>query len=305
MRIMNTSLFIEKSKKVHNGFYNYDKVLYISNKTMVIITCPYHGDFKQTPNNHLTGYSCIKCSIFSRKNKRKMNNFIYISKSKFFDKFNYNEVEYINNSTNIKLKCNIHGEILTTPSVHLKSKTGCPKCSTDNVSNSQKSNLLDLIFRFNDKHKNRYNYEKVNYISCNKKIEIICNKHGSFWQSSKQHLRGDGCPSCCVSNGEYVIYEYLKKNNIEFKNEHTFSDCVYRRPLKFDFYLPDNKIAIEFDGIQHFKPVNIFGGTKAFNLQIIKDQIKNNYCINNNIKLYRIKYNDTIEEKLTFILSEI
>ena len=305
MRIMNTNLFIEKSKRIHDDFYNYGKSVYVSNKTMIIITCPEHGDFAQTPNNHLSGYGCIKCSIVSRKNKRKMNDFIEVSRSKFFDKFNYDEVEYINNATNIKLMCNFHGEIYTTPSVHLKSKTGCPKCSTENAANSQKSNLDDLIFRFNEKHKNRYNYEKVDYISCNKKIEIICNKHGSFWQSSKQHLRGDGCPNCYISNGEYVIYEYLKQNNIEFKNEHIFIDCIYKRPLKFDFYLPNNRIAIEFDGIQHFKPVDIFGGEKAYNLQLIKDHIKNNYCVNNHIKLYRIKYSDIIEEKLTLILNEI
>jgi len=72
--------------------------------------------------------------------------------------------------------------------------------------------------------------------------------------------------------------------------------------LPFDFYLSDLNICIEYDGIQHFKPIDYFGGDTAFILLQTNDQIKNEYCIENNIKLIRIRYDENIEEKLSNIL---
>ena len=72
--------------------------------------------------------------------------------------------------------------------------------------------------------------------------------------------------------------------------------------MPFDFYLSDLNICIEYDGIQHFKPIDYFGGDTAFILLQTNDQIKNEYCIENNIKLIRIRYDENIEEKLSNIL---
>jgi hypothetical protein len=62
---------------------------------------------------------------------------------------------------------------------------------------------------------------------------------------------------------------------------------------------------IEYDGEQHFQPLSIFGGEKSFELQKIKDEIKNKFCEKKNIKMYRIKYNDDINKKLTEIIDEV
>ena len=77
MRVMNTDIFIKKASIKHNRFYSYDKSEFISNKTKIIISCPIHGDFLQTPNNHLSGYKCMKCSVDSRSKKRMDNKFIF------------------------------------------------------------------------------------------------------------------------------------------------------------------------------------------------------------------------------------
>lgn len=302
---MNTSIFIDKSNIKHKNYYKYDKTIYVSNKTFVTITCPQHGDFYQTPNNHLSGYGCSLCAINRRSNKRKMSDFVDRSRSKFGDKFNYTDVNYINNSTNIKLTCVSHGEFLVLPSVHLSSNTGCSKCSSENTSKILKLDTEDLLLRFNKIHGNRYDYSKVEYQSCNKKVEIICSKHGSFLQSSKQHLRGQGCPNCNISIGEFIISEYLKSRSIKYYTQHTFNDCKYKHRLRFDFYLPDINTIIEFDGIQHFEPVGIFGGNKSLKSQIDRDVIKNKYCLDNSINLIRVKYDDCIEKKLNQKLNEI
>lgn len=109
-----------------------------------------------------------------------------------------------------------------------------------------------------------------------------------------------GCPKCAnkMSKGETIIYDYLKQNNIEFIKEATFKDCKDKQPLPFDFYIPNKNICIEYDGIQHFQPVN-FGGDatndkiyQQFLITQKHDQIKNSYCLQNNISLIRISYKD-------------
>jgi very-short-patch-repair endonuclease len=305
MRLMNTEIFVNKSNMVHSNTYNYIKTVWVSNKSKVIITCLIHGDFIQSPNNHLSGFKCIKCSIEQRSEKRRSNDFIKKSKSKFGDKFDYERVIYINNSTNVNIECNEHGLIQIIPTVHLKSNTGCSKCSVETTKEKQKLNIDDILGRFYEKHGDRYNYSNINYINYNSKIEIICNEHGSFYQSPKRHLNGSGCPRCIMSIGECEILNILKKNSIKFETQFKFDDCFLKKPLRFDFYLPESNILIEYDGIQHFKPLLIFGGEKSFNLQLEKDKIKNEYCKYKNIILIRIKYDDNIEKKMNELLNEI
>jgi hypothetical protein len=60
-QLHDTNIFIEKSKKIHGDKFDYSKTQYIKDKTMLIITCPKHGDFKQRANNHLNGDGCPTC----------------------------------------------------------------------------------------------------------------------------------------------------------------------------------------------------------------------------------------------------
>ena len=71
----------------------------------------------------------------------------------------------------------------------------------------------------------------------------------------------------------------------------TFDSCLDIRKLKFDFYLLDYNICIEFDGYQHFKSVKWFGGDEYLDNIKRKDNIKTQFCKDNNIELLRIKYN--------------
>ena len=61
MRKITKEEFIQRASTIHNNKYLYDKVNYVNTSTKVTITCPIHGDFKQTPNNHLQGQGCQKC----------------------------------------------------------------------------------------------------------------------------------------------------------------------------------------------------------------------------------------------------
>ncbi len=305
---MNTKLFIEKANIKHNDFFSYDKTIFISSKRHAIITCPKHGDFLQSPNNHLSGYKCMECSTEQRSIKKSSRStFNNSSKEKFGDKFDYSLVNYINNFTKIILICNLHGEIEVIPATHLNSKTGCNKCSNENSAASCRYEKEEIISLFNEIHRYKYNYSNVVYKNNKTNIEITCKEHGSFWHSPKRHMNGYGCHDCknTMSIGERTILNFLKDNNIKYIKQFTFEDCKYKFKLRFDFYLPDYDILIEFDGIQHYYPSPIFGGQKAFESQIIRDNVKTNFCIQKKKKLFRIKYNENIKEKLSNILNGI
>lgn len=108
-------------------------------------------------------------------------------------------------------------------------------------------------------------------------------------------LGGAVCIKCNSSKGEQLIMNYLESKKVEYKKEYTFDDCIYKGKLRFDFAVfKENKIIslIEFDGIQHMKPVKHFGGEDSFRKRQIKDRIKDEYCISNKLLLIRISYKE-------------
>ena len=148
-------------------------------------------------------------------------------------------------------------------------------------------------------HNDLYNYNETIFINCKLKIDIICRKHGKFKQTASDHLSGCGCPICNESKGEKQIRFFLESKNINFIAQMKFDDCKYKSNLFFDFFICDKNLCIEFDGEQHFIPVIYFGGDKIFKKVKKRDEIKNEYCKNNNIRLIRIRYDENIEEKLS------
>ena len=120
---------------------------------------------------------------------------------------------------------------------------------------------MNFIEKAKKIHNNKYSYKKSEYKGAKTKLVITCSIHGDFIQRPDHHLNGHG-------------------------------------PLPFDFYLPEQNTCIEFDGLQHFKPIDWFGGVETFLYIQKNDRLKDEYCLNNSIKLLRIKYNDDIECKL-------
>ena len=118
---------------------------------------------------------------------------------------------------------------------------------------------------------------------------------------------GNGCPLCYDSNGENKIKNILDQINITYEIQKTFDDCKNTKKLRFDFYLPKYNVLIEYDGMQHFKPIKFFGGIKRFNDLNKHDNIKNEYASKNNIPLLRIPYTkfDSIEEEIKQFLEKI
>jgi uncharacterized protein YozE (UPF0346 family) len=151
-------------------------------------------------------------------------------------------------------------------------------------------------------------YELISdFINLDTKVTLKHKDCGFIWKCSpKKHIYSlTGCPLCKSSKGEKIIKMYLDNSKIINICQKSFKDCIYIRPLPFDFYLPGYNICIEYDGEHHFKPIANWGGEESFKLQKIKDNIKTKYCEENNIKLYRISYFDDINECINSIINKI
>lgn len=283
---LTTKEFIERARSVHGDKYDYSKVEYTGALNKVIITCAKHGEFHQIANNHISGSGCEVCGRHSS-----TKSFIIKSKSIHGDKYDYSKVEYKNAHTKVCIICPKHGEFWQAPNSHLNGK-GCFRCV------DHKQTLNEFIQKAKSIHGDRYDYSNVEYEHSQKYITIVCPIHGKFKQTPNSHLSNRGCPKCNCSKGENEIREILKSCEISFIEQYRFNDCRNKRTLPFDFYLPELNLCIEYDGEQHFKPVEKFGGYKSFKTIIIHDKIKTNYCINNDINLIRIRYDDDIENIL-------
>ena len=199
--MINTNIFIERAKKIHNNKYDYSKVEYINAKTKVCIICPKHGEFWQIPHAHLNGNGCSECAKENKKNntniKYTIDDFIKKAKEKHGDKYDYSKVNYVNIHTKVCIICLEHGEFWQTPNKHLNGN-GCKLCGIIKMKNINKYTLEEFIKKSNKKHNHKYDYSKVDLLNYNMKdkICIICPEHGEFWQTASNHLQGQGCSKC-------------------------------------------------------------------------------------------------------------
>ena len=287
-----TEEFIKESKIVHGDKFDYSISEYINKRTKIKYICKEHGIIEQRPDNHTKGNGCYKCF-----NNGKSNKEIFIKKSKEIhnNKYDYSLVVYENALKKVKIICKEHGIFEQRPNDHL-SGYGCIKCSGRYRKNDE------FIINSNVIHDNKYDYSLIKYKNNKTKVKIICPIHGVFEQRPDNHLH-NGCPICKESINEKFIRLYLEENNIKYLAQKSFDDCKNIFKLPFDFYLPDYNTCIEYDGKQHYEPIEYFGGIKTLNKIRNRDKIKNEYCKENNIHLIRIKYNEDIKLKIASIIT--
>jgi hypothetical protein len=283
--------FLIKSNQVHNDRYNYSKSNYQVSNKKITITCRIHGDFEQTPSSHLNGSGCPKCGLISRLGKRRLNSNEFISRSIKIhkEKYDYSKVVYHNNTNKVNILCSEHGFFLQQPQFHMNG-SGCPKCSIIEQHEKQKKTTKEVIRDSILTHGDLYDYSKLKVVDTKTAVIIICKKHGEFLQTPNNHQRGNGCPNCNSSKGEEKIKKILTNNNIKFKQQYRFRGLKSIRSLKCDFYLPNHKVVIEFNGRQHYEPVKAFGGNIAFIESLKRDEIKRLFLKENNIRLLEIHY---------------
>lgn len=122
--------FIRKARVKHGWKFDYSKVEYKNANTKVCIICPKHGEFWQTPNNHIhQTHCCPKCwrEKAGRWKLKSLDKFIEEAKAIHGDKYDYSKVQYINSQIKVCIICPIHGEFWQIPNAHIQG-FGCNKC---------------------------------------------------------------------------------------------------------------------------------------------------------------------------------
>lgn len=295
--------FVARSKEIHGDEYLYPNQKVRTMKSYVDIFCKKHGEFKQTAHNHIVnGNKCPKC-VNENRSKPSDIRILEISKNlrKVYKGTNIevpSNINYINNRSIIQLVCKTHGNFEINYLQAIRGQ-GCVEC------NKQRKLKIDSI-KFIEKSKeiwgDIFDYSDVNFMG-NKKLVNIKYNGVLYRQTPQNHIRKHS-PINNKSNGEIKIEHFLEKNNIKFEKQKTFKDCKNSKVLRFDFYIPEYGICIEYNGIQHYKPIDRFGGNKRLKYQIINDNIKFDFCKNNNMEFIVIPYlkfkciEDIISKKL-------
>jgi hypothetical protein len=226
--------------------------------------------------------------------------FIEKSNKKHNYYYDYSLVDYVGSLTSVKIICPKHGGFTLQPNMHVFG-IGCKKCGGDRIAKSKFSNKDKFIEKSQKIYGDLYDYSLVDYKHSKVKVKILCSKHGEFEKKPCQHTNmKQGCPRCKSSKGETTIENFLKNSNINYITEKRFPNCKNKRPLPFDFYLPDYDSVIEFQGGQHYFPVKWFGGEESFENIKFRDKIKREFCYANNISYIEIN-NQNLNELQTII----
>lgn len=290
--------FVEKAKNIHGDKYKYIIDSYKTNKTPMTIICPIHGEFKQAPGDHLKGWGCSKCS---GKYKPSTEEWISKAASVYNNYYDYSKVIYKDNKTPVIVICPKHGEFCTIPNNHLKGISGCPKCNDELKHQKYSKTTEQFIEDAKRIHGDRYEYNKVYYYNKETPVVIICKDHGEFKQIPNAHLSGAGCPKCKNKN-QTLLFEKLSNT---FKTLHFDYEIGVKwlEGQRFDIYNEQFNFAIEYDGLQHYEPVEHFGGESYFKVIQDKDLSKNAKCIANKCKLFRVKFDYSEEDYRELVIN--
>jgi G:T-mismatch repair DNA endonuclease (very short patch repair protein) len=227
-----TEQFIEDAKKVHGDKYNYEKVVYEKCDKHVIIICPTHGEFKQTPELHLSGNNCKGCGIIIGSTNQKMttDDFIRRSKEIHGDKYNYDKVVYTDYYKPVIIYCKNHDYFEQKPANHLHGK-GCLKCALDRQRISQLKPFQQFIDESKSVHGDKYDYSHVEYKNTSTPVKIICKIHGLFNQAPECHIRGQGCIECSIitraMKQRNTTEEFIQKSRLIHGDTYDYSNSVY------------------------------------------------------------------------------
>ena len=195
-------------------------------------------------------------------------NFTTKAKAIHGDKYDYSNSIYINSKTPISILCILHKkEFLQMPTVHLRG-SGCPTCGKKTIGLKQRSNTQEFIKKAVEKHGNKYDYSKVEYINNTSKIIIICKDHGEYTQQPNNHLMGKKCKLCSIEN----IRLQNRSNTQEFiKKAITIHGDIYDYS-KVDYIDNTTKVIIKCPIHQEFEqnPADHLSGNGCQKCGIIK-----------------------------------
>jgi hypothetical protein len=280
---------VVKRIKSFNNDITVDFSCYNPNSNLLRCTCNvcnYIWDAKQ--RNLIRGRGCPNCAKIKRKNSR-IRPFSYCQK--VLDKFELDLLsDYIGASFDITVKCRRCGEVFKTTIAYLtKYKIGCKKCNELERTLEKEQSFLDILSELNPHIK-----MKSKFISMSENTIFHCEDcNKDFIRTPHDFTRTYTCPNCTTNSKlEYLTKIYLVDNNIDFELHKTYENLfgVNNGLLSFDFYLPKYNLLIELQGVQHYRPIDYFGGEEQYKIQCEHDSRKRDYAKLHNIDLIEIPY---------------
>ena len=281
--------------KLNNTFWKTDDQ-YVNNRTPITFYCQKDGcSIQARPSNLLSGYyKCKECFRLNQENNLKE----HIKRNNLPIKI---LGKYTGVKNSIKCKCTICNKIYhAVPNRILTNNAICRSCAYIKIGENVRTSFDEFINKltlYND------SIEYIDGYKCmSKPVHVKCKKCGAEWNPVARSLfdkRKKGCPICNISKGENAILSYLEKNHIDYIIQKTFDNLigVHNKKLRYDFYLPKENLLIEYQGIQHEKPIDFSGKGQEFSLKFFKlqqehDKRKREYAKEHNINLLEIWYWD-------------
>ena len=168
---------------------------------------------------------------------KKLTKEIFVEKSNLIHKNKYSYEKSFPNgwSSKITITCPIHGDFEQFVCSHLRN-SGCPKCGIEKQAKTSTYSTKNWIKKAIEKHGNKYNYDKSEYIGSQEKITITCPIHGDFEQRANIHLWGQDCPKCAINNiafnNKYSLNEWIKKAIEKHGNKYSYDRTIYEHSEK-------------------------------------------------------------------------
>lgn len=240
--------------------------------------------YEVKPNNFLSGRRCPYCSGRMGKTDVKFKREVY---NLVGDEYTFLDA-YQGALIKIKVKHNNCGNVYEVQPNAFLHGSRCPYCDI-NVKTKTNAEFQQEVF---DLVGNDYTFLDT-YQGANIKIKVKHNKCGSIYKVQPNHfLHGTRCPYCNSPKGETIISKILNNLNINYEPQKTFDDLKDVQPLSYDFYIPDQSILIEYQGRQHYEPVDHFGGKAQFKLQQKHDKLKADYAKDHSYNLITVPYTE-------------
>lgn len=310
-----TEIVVAEFVAKHGDRYDYSQVQYVTAKTKVVVICKDHGKFQVTPNNHKSGYGCPKCSGRYDNIAERQDMIVKKAIKIHGDRYDYSQVD-LTGSDKMDIICSEHGLFSQSIIAHITNKSGCPQCGREAASKKKRLSKKEFIRKSIEVHGNRYNYSEVIYKGAHVPVTIICPEHGNFDVTPANHWSNQVmCLSCrnkYGSKAELFIKDWLDTHGVKYKREHTYPDLLspLGNKLRYDFWLSEYNILIEYDGEQHSRPLSYSTDRDPnviFEYIRTHDEIKTAYAERNAITLFRISFDDDIDlalQKLEELMSE-
>lgn len=167
-------------------------------------------------------HGCTKCGLEQYYEKRKKKTLERLKEVQG-DRYDYSKVNYLNQNTPVEIICRKHGSFWQKLGTHLSRKTGCGKCAKEN----NKSNATEFIEKAKKVHGDRYDYSKVDYVECGKKVLIGCQEHGFFYQRAQSHLDGCKCKKCFIEESKASRDNFIQNAKMIHGDRYDYSKVVY------------------------------------------------------------------------------